>query len=50
MSISSITFDQKKIKKRDVYNKSKTFNIDDIDINKILVSKKETCGKHNSFK
>ena len=26
------------------------FNIDDIDVNKILVSKKETYGKYNSFK
>ena len=50
MSISSINFDQKKIKKSDVYNKNKTFDIDDIDINKILVSKKETYGKYNSFK
>ena len=28
----------------------KIFNIDDIDVNKILVSKKEQYGKHNSFK
>ena len=28
----------------------KMFNIDDIDVNKILVSKKETYGKYNSFK
>ena len=28
----------------------KIFNIYDIDINKILVSKKETYGKYNSFK
>ena len=28
----------------------KIFNISDIDINKILVSKKEQYGKHNSFK
>ena len=28
----------------------KIFNIDDIDVNKILVSKKETYGKYNSFK
>ena len=26
------------------------FNIDNIDVNKILVSKKETYGKYNSFK
>ena len=28
----------------------KNFNIDDIDVNKILVSKKEQYGKCNSFK
>ena len=28
----------------------KIFNIDDIDVNKILVSKKETYGKYNLFK
>ena len=28
----------------------KIFNIDDIAINKILISKKETYGKYNSFK
>ena len=27
----------------------KIFNIDDIDVNKILVSKKEQYGKNNSF-
>ena len=26
------------------------FNIDDIDVNKMLVSKKEQYGKYNSFK
>ena len=30
--------------------KTKIFNIDDIDVNKILVSKKEQYGKYNSFK
>ena len=41
MSGSSITFNNKKIKKSDFYNKNKKiFNIDDIDVNKILVSKK----------
>ena len=44
-------FDNKKIKKSDFCNKNKKiFNIDDIDINKILVSKKEQYGKYNSFK
>ena len=31
-------------------NKKKIFNIDDIDANKILVSKKEQYGKYNSSK
>ena len=36
----------------DFYNNKdkKIFNIDDIDVNKILVSKKEQYGKYNSFK
>ena len=51
MSISSINFNNKKNKKSDFYNKNKKiFNINDADINKILVSKKETHGKYNSFK
>ena len=45
MSGNSINFDNKKIKKSDFYNKNKKiFNIDDIDVNKILVSKKEQYG------
>ena len=48
MSKRSINFDDKK---SDFYKKNKKiFNIDDIDINKILVSKKEQYGKYNSFK
>ena len=51
MSRNSINFDSKKIKKRDFYNENKKiFNINDIDISKILVSKKEKYGKCNSFK
>ena len=51
MSTSNINFNDKKIKKSDFYNKNKKiFNISDIDVNKILVSKKEQCGKYNSFK
>ena len=51
MSGNSINF-VKKIKKSDFCNnKNKTiFYIDDIDVNKILVSKKEQYGKYNSFK
>ena len=44
-------FWQQKYQKSDFYNKNiKIFNIDDIDVNKILVSKKEQYGKYNSFK
>ena len=44
-------FWQKKYQKNDIYNKNKKIlNIDDIDVNKILVSKKEQHGKYNSFK
>ena len=51
MSGNSINFDDKKIKKSDFYNKNKKiFNINNIDVNKILVSKKEKYGKYNSFK
>ena len=51
MKWKSINFDYKNIKESDFYNKNKKiFNINDIDINKILVSKKEQYGKHNSFK
>ena len=50
MNKNNINFDNKKILKSDFYNKNnKIFNIDDIDVNKILVSKKEQYGKNNSF-
>ena len=41
MNGKSINLDNKNIKKSDFYNKNKIFYIDDIDVNKILVSKKE---------
>ena len=51
MNGKNINFDNKNIKKSDFYNKNKKiFNIDDIDVNKILVSKKEQYGKYNSSK
>ena len=51
MNGKSINFHNKNIKKSDLYNKNKKiFNIDDIDANKILVSKKEQYGKYNSSK
>ena len=50
MNGRNINFDNKKNQKSDFYNKNKKiFNIDDIDVNKILVSKKEQYGKNNSF-
>ena len=51
MNRKNINFNNEKIKKSNFYNKSKKiFNIDDIDVNKILISKRETYGKYNSFK
>ena len=51
ISRNSINFDNKKIKKSNFYNKNKKiFNINDIDVNRILVCKKEKHGKYNSFK
>ena len=51
MNGKNINFDNKNIKKSDFYNKNKKiFNIDDIDVNKILVSKKGQYGKYNSSK
>ena len=40
MSRSSMNFDDKEIKKSEFYKNKKIFNINDIDVNKILVSKK----------
>ena len=46
MNEKSINFDNNNIKKSDFYNKNKKiFNIDDIDVNKISVTKKEQYGK-----
>ena len=50
MSGKSISFDDKKIKKIEFYKNKKITSIDDIDVNKILVSKKEPYGTKNSFK
>ena len=46
MNGNSIIFSYKNIKKSDI----DIFDIDDIDVNKILVSKKERYGKYNSLK
>ena len=50
MNGKDINFDDKKnFKKWHLQKKQKIFNIDDIDVNKILVSKKEPYGKNNSL-
>ena len=49
MSGKNINFDEKKNKKSDFYKNKKITKIDDIDANKILVSKKESELIINSF-
>ena len=44
MSGKNINFDDKKIKRSSFYNNKKINNIEDIDVNNILVSKKEPYG------
>ena len=50
MSGRNINFNDKKIKKSDFYKNKKINKIDDINVNNILVSKKEPYGTKNSFK
>ena len=50
MSGISINFDDKKINKSYFCKNQKLFNIDDLDVNKILVSKRESYGTKNSLK
>ena len=50
MSGKSIHFEDKKINKSNFYKNKKLFNIYDLDVNKILVSKKESYGTKNSLK
>ena len=50
MSVKNINFDDKKIRKSSFY-KNKTINtIENIDVNNMLVSKKEPYGNKNSVK
>ena len=42
MSEKTINVGVKKINKKDFYNNKKQFNIEDIDINKMLISRPET--------
>ena len=50
MGGKNINFDDKKIKKSSFYKNKTINNIEDIDVNNILVSKKESYGNKNSFK
>ena len=50
MSGRNVNFGDKKIKKTNLYKNKKVDKIDDIDVNKILVSKEEPYGTKNSFK
>ena len=50
MSGKDINFDDKKIKKGDFYKNKKPFQIDNVDVNEILVSKKEPYDTKNALK
>ena len=50
MSEKNINFDDKKIKKSTFYKNKRIYSTDDIDVNNILVSKKEPYGTKNSHK
>ena len=50
MSGKSINFDDKKVNKSNFYKNKELFDLNDIDVNKILVSKKGSYGTKNSFK
>ena len=50
ISGKNINFDNKKINKSSFYKNKKLFGLNDIDVNKILVSKKESYGTKNSLK
>ena len=45
MNGKSINFDDKKINKSTFYKNRKVFDIRNLDVNKILVSKEESYGK-----
>ena len=50
MSGKNINFDDEKILKSYFYKNEKQFQIDDVNVNKILVSKKEPYGTKNALK
>ena len=45
MSGKNINFGDKKINKSNFYRNKKLFKLDDTDVNKILISKKDSHGK-----
>ena len=45
MGENNITFNDRKINKSTFYRTKRLFDIDDIDVNKILIYKKELYGK-----
>ena len=47
MNSKSVNFGDKKIKKSDFYENKKLAKIDEVDVNKILVSKEEPYGPKN---
>ena len=50
MSRKNINFDDKKINKIDFYKNKKAFQLVNIDVNKIVVSKEERYGTKNALK
>ena len=50
MSGKNIIFDGKKINKKNFYKNKKLFSVFDIDVDKILIFRKESYGKKSSFK
>ena len=50
MSGKNINFNDSKVQKSEFYENKKVFQIDDVDVNKILVSKKEPYDTKNALK
>ena len=50
MHTKNVSLNDKKSKQSDYYENKKAFRIDNIDVNKILVSKKEPYGTKNALK
>ena len=50
MHTKNVSLNDKKNKQSDYYENKKAFQIDNIDVNKILVSKKEPYGTKNALK